>query len=678
MKIPVDNLPDDRQQLLLQAALCSESVGYDSWQKWRKLVDLDTIEEASFRLIPLLYENLKRLHVTELELGKLRGISRYHWCKNQLLLKSMVELLLLLEKNGITTLVLKGGALVYSHYSSPALRPMSDMDIMVPRGQLPGTIELMQEYGWKLRGGIDIYDSGVFNRLHSVELTDGRGNECDLHWTPIWDATWKGAEVHFWETSEPFTLQGVNTRVLGPTEQLFHTIVHGSSYNAMPPIRWIADAVKILAKDSGSIDWEGMLRLGRKYGYLTSLQQGVLYLSGNYPVSIDARVINRYRRLSFPLKELMEYRLEKRYIPAYRIDTLLLRGWLRHCKQKRDSSFTTRVSSFPAYVATRMRIASATDVGVAVKARLKKIGQELKKTKRYWWRPDKRLFCNIDLEIMVSDHCNLTCRACNHFAPVVEPRFQSLDELRKELRILGQAATFRKIKLIGGEPLLHPQIDELAELVKQSGISEKILLVTNGTLLAKISDRLLQTTDEIEISQYPQTCLPKQEIEDFRRHAATLATQVRIFYFPLFQNQFGLKPVQDPLLVNSIFQACKPVHLWGCHGLYKGHLFRCPQSIYLSQIIPQLRETPFADALALADNRGFGRKMHSFFTGRKPLRACSYCLGSVGTMIDHELVKKQNWLAYNQGSVLSMVDKNLLTQPVSNLDPHFTCKRISE
>jgi len=658
MLTSTDNLPDEQQILLLKAALCSGQDCYDNFQKWRKLVDLDDIEHASFRLIPLLYENLQQHSVHQIELGKLKGISRYHWCKNQILLKSMTDLLRLLSCNGVDTLVLKGGALIYGYYKRPALRPMSDVDILVPKRSLN--------------------NPSIQKNLHSVEFIDAKGNECDLHWTPLWEATWEGAEMHFWETAEPITIQGVDTKIMAPTEQLFHTIVHGSQFNALPPLRWIADAFKVIEKDGERIDWDKLITLGKEYSYLTNLQQGILFLRSHFEIQMPEDFVTDLVQLKAPLTEKLEYQLESRYIPAYRIDMLLFRAWFRHSKQKRDTHSIHRLLSFPSYIRTRLKISSFNDIPKAMRTRLAKIRNECRNERKYWFQADGRLFSANALEIMVTDHCNLHCRTCDHLAPVMEERFELPDSLKSDLALLSASISFNKVKLIGGEPLLHSQLESLVEVVRGSDICERILLVTNGTLLPRISDELLNKIDEIEISQYPSACLSKETLEHFKKRADFFSTKFSVFYYPYFQNQFSLYGTQDKQLIQSIFKSCKRAHLWGCHVVYKGHLFRCPQSIYLPKVIPQMKDKPFTDGLKITSSRQFKKQALAFFKGKKPLKACTYCLGTVGTMVNHEQVKKDNWLNFQNVPTKSMVDSVLLKLPIADLDAQCHIKTSQE
>ena len=62
------------------------------------------------------------------------------------------------------------------------------------------------------------------------------------------------------------------------------------------------------------------------------------------------------------------------------------------------------------------------------------------------------------LETHLCDHCNLNCKSCSHFCPLVtEPTFTDLEQYTKDIRVLSKKLAIRTIRLMGGEPLLHPQ-----------------------------------------------------------------------------------------------------------------------------------------------------------------------------------------------------------------------------
>jgi pyruvate-formate lyase-activating enzyme len=74
--------------------------------------------------------------------------------------------------------------------------------------------------------------------------------------------------------------------------------------------------------------------------------------------------------------------------------------------------------------------------------------------------------------------CNITCRACYNIEPA---HAKSLDEVRKEFRMLTARRRLDSISLLGGEPTLHPQLCDVVRMIKAEGIS--VELFTNGLLL---------------------------------------------------------------------------------------------------------------------------------------------------------------------------------------------------
>ena len=71
---------------------------------------------------------------------------------------------------------------------------------------------------------------------------------------------------------------------------------------------------------------------------------------------------------------------------------------------------------------------------------------------------------NIPLEFHLVDHCNLNCRHCAHYSPVAEPRFATMDEVAEACRVASIIRP-KRFHVLGGEPLLHPGIDEIMDYI---------------------------------------------------------------------------------------------------------------------------------------------------------------------------------------------------------------------
>src|SRR6202165_74259 len=74
--------------------------------------------------------------------------------------------------------------------------------------------------------------------------------------------------------------------------------------------------------------------------------------------------------------------------------------------------------------------------------------------------------------------CNLACTYCNEFDDVSTP--VPLDEMKRRLDILAGMGT-SIITISGGEPLLHPDLDEVIRHIRRRGIIAG--MITNGFFL---------------------------------------------------------------------------------------------------------------------------------------------------------------------------------------------------
>src|ERR1043166_3748962 len=74
--------------------------------------------------------------------------------------------------------------------------------------------------------------------------------------------------------------------------------------------------------------------------------------------------------------------------------------------------------------------------------------------------------------------CNLACTYCNEFDDVSKPI--ALEEMFKRIDKLGALGT-SAVTISGGEPLLHPQLDDVIRRIRKNGMISG--LITNGYFL---------------------------------------------------------------------------------------------------------------------------------------------------------------------------------------------------
>ena len=122
----------------------------------------------------------------------------------------------------------------------------------------------------------------------------------------------------------------------------------------------------------------------------------------------------------------------------------------------------------------------------------------------------------------IVDHCNLRCRGCDHFAAIAKRRFVSLDDITRDLGRMSEL--FRddveEMRVLGGEPLLHSQVEEILTEARKFFPKTKIDLTTNGILLPRQDERFWTVCRENRIcimnTKYPID-LDHEAIEELAR-----------------------------------------------------------------------------------------------------------------------------------------------------------------
>lgn len=115
------------------------------------------------------------------------------------------------------------------------------------------------------------------------------------------------------------------------------------------------------------------------------------------------------------------------------------------------------------------------------------------------------------IEYHLVDHCNLNCAGCSHYAVLAKPRFADIKLFEKNVKQLVRLLDNSNIRLkffhlLGGEPLLHPEIEDFCKIARKLLPDTIIKIKTNGILLNKMPDSFFNCVKEnnikIEFSDY--------------------------------------------------------------------------------------------------------------------------------------------------------------------------------
>ena len=298
--------PTELQELLLKAALFDGDAACQAYRDWQAQGGLERLDAGSYRLLPLVGHNLERYGFEHKEMGTLRGLRRKTWCENRLLFARLAPAVAMLQQAGISVLVLKGVPLALRYYGDVGLRPMRDLDLLVPEQRAQEAIQLFESAGWRglwpHRYHLGPRDLGF---RQALPYSAGDGREADLHWHALYQATFPGADAAFWESAEPMEFEGMAVEVLCPTDELLHALVHGPRWNEIPPIRWVADAMTVMR--AAAIDWDRLLPLTRRLRLTLPVRAACDYLARVFHAPIPERVRSGLARLRVDAAERLDY-----------------------------------------------------------------------------------------------------------------------------------------------------------------------------------------------------------------------------------------------------------------------------------------------------------------------------------------------------------------------------------
>lgn len=298
--------PNQDQKLLLQAALWQGETAIDSWQKWRKSVDIDDVDRESYRLLPLLYRNLSTHNVTDSYIGRLKGIYRRTWVENQVWFQQLGSILRSFQEAGIEIMLLKDAALNLYYYQDNGLRFINHLDFIIHPKDVLTAIKLLQNLGWITKGQIP-NPTATFS--HFIGLENKSKQYLSLRWHLFADGFDENAENEFWQGALPTQVSDFPVYVLCPTHQLFYTCGSEIFRNSVLPARQLADAAIAINSYPDRIDWNQLIKLAQNYRVVLPLKTTLIKLYEILNVPIPATILQELKNLPISHLEKQEYQI---------------------------------------------------------------------------------------------------------------------------------------------------------------------------------------------------------------------------------------------------------------------------------------------------------------------------------------------------------------------------------
>jgi hypothetical protein len=250
-------------QLLLACARLSPDIGRvrecaEAQLDWERVVDA-----AEYHgLTPLLLKNLK-LATAELPDNVLRQLEQNNSRtvrQNLFLTSELLSALSSLRDSGIEAVPLKGAVLATTIYQDLALRPFSDIDLLIRREQIADAESVIGKLGYEPEFSAPLAHRERWLR-QQCELTFRRAgiSRIELHWDIAHPHFALATGVDgFWSRLTSTSIGDASVPDLSEQDLLFILIVHGTRH-AWSRLMWLVDVAELL-RTSSKIDWAPFLK----------------------------------------------------------------------------------------------------------------------------------------------------------------------------------------------------------------------------------------------------------------------------------------------------------------------------------------------------------------------------------------------------------------------------------
>ena len=248
------------------------------------------------------------------------------------------------------------------------------------------------------------------------------------------------------------------------------------------------------------------------------------------------------------------------------------------------------------------------------------------------------------LETHIMNGCLLNCKGCSHFSNLY--RFDDavpFESFQKDMIQLSQRCYIVKLRLLGGEPLMNPSLLNYLKIARERFPYSDIRVATNGLLVLKLSEEVLQYLSEsdivLDITIYQETYRFKEQLEDLLE-SYQVRYQMDKENLQKFNKCLTLYGTHDG---QRIIEKCSRKN---CMILKDGNIYRCPIAAYVPRFNEVFGQNIKTVSLCNIYHDGMD-KLKELSLGReiKATETCNYCVEAVDFPweVSHK-PKMEEWL----------------------------------
>ena len=203
-----------------------------------------------------------------------------------------------LRAGGVPFLLLKGAAYLTDLYPDPGTRPLTDIDLLIPRSDAARVARLLRGCGYATQVGVDYPDNERFEAWRPGPA------ECrfEFHWRLGLPFRFRVDTEGIWERATPCGLEGIECARPGPEDAVLYHVAHLADHYFGPSLKWVIDLNEMFRR--WRIEPAVLAERAASWRVATVLGLVVRHLDGLFPGRLpgairDAAPLGPVRRFLF-------------------------------------------------------------------------------------------------------------------------------------------------------------------------------------------------------------------------------------------------------------------------------------------------------------------------------------------------------------------------------------------
>jgi len=216
------------------------------------------------------------------------------------------------ERAAIATLPLKGPVLAALLYPDPAVRPCSDLDLLIRPEDVARSDALLHDLGYRRVADAHSFE---FDVAHDrATLYEGSsGVRVDLHWSLLSEPRyrWDERAATVWERVIQTSVGGQEAWSLCPEDLVVYLAAHLAVHHGVAGVLWQYDLFLLLERWRAALDWTAVTARARRWRVRAAVYFALRTVEERFDAGVPASVLEELKPRGVraaALKWILEHR----------------------------------------------------------------------------------------------------------------------------------------------------------------------------------------------------------------------------------------------------------------------------------------------------------------------------------------------------------------------------------